>query len=197
MYSEGLQVDADNGNTGVVSWYHLPAGGTECGTVSHQGCLQQTERSAKEDRTAAVREHQRDHLRSLQVDQKYNILSTEIILNHANGLGPLSVILKTVSIGTERFSSPFPSPSSAARPKSRKSSKADVLAASGDEHMWTPSQADLGVLQHFFSSLPPAESPQRSSTSTQSEALSVIYLSIYLSFVIHVLSCVCPFSLHL
>lgn len=85
----------NNGNTEVVSWYHLPAGGTECSTVSHQGCLQQTERSAKEDRTAAVREHQRDHLCSLQVDQKYNILPTEIILNHMNGLGVRLIILKT------------------------------------------------------------------------------------------------------
>ncbi|XP_038593836.1 rho guanine nucleotide exchange factor 33 isoform X3 [Micropterus salmoides] len=49
----------------------------------------------------------------------------------------------------------------------RESSKADVLTASGDEHICVPSQSDLGVIQHFFSSLPHSGSPQRSTTSTQ------------------------------
>ncbi|KAM9345415.1 rho guanine nucleotide exchange factor 33 [Symphorus nematophorus] len=49
----------------------------------------------------------------------------------------------------------------------RKSSKADVLTASGDEHICVPSQSDLSVIQHFFSSLPNSGSPQRSNTSTQ------------------------------
>ncbi|XP_070697148.1 rho guanine nucleotide exchange factor 33 isoform X2 [Pempheris klunzingeri] len=49
----------------------------------------------------------------------------------------------------------------------RKSSKADVLAASGDEHICAPGQPDLSVIQHFFSSLPHGGSPQRSCTSTQ------------------------------
>ncbi|XP_029305832.1 rho guanine nucleotide exchange factor 33 isoform X2 [Cottoperca gobio] len=49
----------------------------------------------------------------------------------------------------------------------RKSSKADVLTASGDEHICVPSQSDLSVIQHFFSSLPHSSSTQRSSTSTQ------------------------------
>ncbi|XP_051275623.1 rho guanine nucleotide exchange factor 33 isoform X2 [Dicentrarchus labrax] len=49
----------------------------------------------------------------------------------------------------------------------RKSSKADVLSASGDEHICVPSQSDLSVIQHFFSSLPHSGSPQRSNTSTQ------------------------------
>uniref|UniRef100_A0A8C4ET44 Rho guanine nucleotide exchange factor (GEF) 33 n=1 Tax=Dicentrarchus labrax TaxID=13489 RepID=A0A8C4ET44_DICLA len=52
-------------------------------------------------------------------------------------------------------------------PHSRKSSKADVLSASGDEHICVPSQSDLSVIQHFFSSLPHSGSPQRSNTSTQ------------------------------
>ncbi|XP_018517182.1 LOW QUALITY PROTEIN: rho guanine nucleotide exchange factor 33 [Lates calcarifer] len=52
-------------------------------------------------------------------------------------------------------------------PHSRKSSKADVLTASGDEHICVPSQSELGVIQHFFPSLPHSESPQRSNTSTQ------------------------------
>ncbi|XP_049927726.1 rho guanine nucleotide exchange factor 33 [Epinephelus moara] len=49
----------------------------------------------------------------------------------------------------------------------RKGSKADLLSASGDEHICMPSQADLSVIQHFFSSLPNSGSPQRSNTSTQ------------------------------
>ncbi|XP_041645859.1 rho guanine nucleotide exchange factor 33 isoform X2 [Cheilinus undulatus] len=49
----------------------------------------------------------------------------------------------------------------------RKSSKADVLSAPGDEHICTPSQSDLSVIQNFFSSLPQSASPQRSTTSTQ------------------------------
>ncbi|XP_041645860.1 rho guanine nucleotide exchange factor 33 isoform X3 [Cheilinus undulatus] len=52
-------------------------------------------------------------------------------------------------------------------PHSRKSSKADVLSAPGDEHICTPSQSDLSVIQNFFSSLPQSASPQRSTTSTQ------------------------------
>lgn len=39
----------------------------------------------------------------------------------------------------------------------------------GDDHVGEPSQTDLGVIQHLFSSLPHSESTQRSSTSTQSE----------------------------
>ncbi|XP_044070879.1 rho guanine nucleotide exchange factor 33 isoform X2 [Siniperca chuatsi] len=50
---------------------------------------------------------------------------------------------------------------------STESSKADVLTASGDEHICVPSQSDLSVIQHFFSSLPHSRSPQRSTTSTQ------------------------------
>ncbi|XP_067466871.1 rho guanine nucleotide exchange factor 33 isoform X1 [Thunnus thynnus] len=52
-------------------------------------------------------------------------------------------------------------------PHSRKSSKADVLTASGDEHICVPSQSELSVIQHYFSSLPHSGSPQRSTTSTQ------------------------------
>ncbi|XP_028280104.1 rho guanine nucleotide exchange factor 33 [Parambassis ranga] len=52
-------------------------------------------------------------------------------------------------------------------PHSRKSSRADVLTASGDEHICSPSQTDLSVIQHFFSSLQHSGSPQRSNTSTQ------------------------------
>ncbi|XP_042358714.1 rho guanine nucleotide exchange factor 33 [Plectropomus leopardus] len=52
-------------------------------------------------------------------------------------------------------------------PHSRKGSKADLLSASGDEHICVPSQSDLSVIQHFFSSLPLSGSPQRSTTSTQ------------------------------
>ncbi|KAK2824550.1 hypothetical protein Q5P01_021725 [Channa striata] len=52
-------------------------------------------------------------------------------------------------------------------PQSRKSSKADVLTASGDEHICGPSQSELSVIQHFFSSLSHSGSPQRSTTSTQ------------------------------
>ncbi|XP_030298029.1 rho guanine nucleotide exchange factor 33 isoform X2 [Sparus aurata] len=48
----------------------------------------------------------------------------------------------------------------------RKSSKADLLTASGDEHICVPSPADLSVIQQFFSSLPHSGSPQRSNTST-------------------------------
>ncbi|XP_076599547.1 rho guanine nucleotide exchange factor 33 isoform X1 [Chaetodon auriga] len=49
----------------------------------------------------------------------------------------------------------------------RKGSKADVLTASGDEHICAPSQSDLSVIQHFFSSLSHSGSPQMSVTSTQ------------------------------
>ncbi|XP_053189256.1 rho guanine nucleotide exchange factor 33 [Scomber japonicus] len=52
-------------------------------------------------------------------------------------------------------------------PHSRKSSKADVLTASGDEHICMPNQSELSVIQHYFSSLPHSGSPQRSNTSTQ------------------------------
>ncbi|XP_039995640.1 rho guanine nucleotide exchange factor 33 [Xiphias gladius] len=51
-------------------------------------------------------------------------------------------------------------------PHGRKSSKADVLTAAGDEHICVPSQSELSVIQHFFSSLPHSGSPQRSTTST-------------------------------
>ncbi|KAE8281044.1 Rho guanine nucleotide exchange factor 33 [Larimichthys crocea] len=50
----------------------------------------------------------------------------------------------------------------------RKGSKADVLMASGDEHICVPSQSDLSVIQHFFSSLPHSGSPQRSNTTSTS-----------------------------
>ncbi|TNM99482.1 hypothetical protein fugu_012515 [Takifugu bimaculatus] len=49
----------------------------------------------------------------------------------------------------------------------RKCSTADVLMPLGDDHVGEPSQTDLGVIQHLFSSLPHSESTQRSSTSTQ------------------------------
>ncbi|KAK9541166.1 hypothetical protein VZT92_001231 [Zoarces viviparus] len=51
-------------------------------------------------------------------------------------------------------------------PHSRKSSRADVLSASGEEHICLPGQSDLSVIQHFFSSLPHGSSPQRSTSST-------------------------------
>uniref|UniRef100_A0AAV2JK67 DH domain-containing protein n=1 Tax=Knipowitschia caucasica TaxID=637954 RepID=A0AAV2JK67_KNICA len=47
--------------------------------------------------------------------------------------------------------------------QSRKSSKADVLAAAGEEHI---GQSELSVIQHYLSSLPHSASPQRSNTST-------------------------------
>ncbi|XP_047458153.1 rho guanine nucleotide exchange factor 33 isoform X2 [Mugil cephalus] len=52
-------------------------------------------------------------------------------------------------------------------PQSRKSSRADVSVAPVDEHICMPSQSDLSVIQHFFSSLPQSGSPYRSTTSTQ------------------------------
>ncbi|XP_008290414.1 rho guanine nucleotide exchange factor 33 isoform X2 [Stegastes partitus] len=52
----------------------------------------------------------------------------------------------------------------------RKGSKADVLTTAGDEHICTPSQSELSVIQHFFSNLPHSVSPQRSSTSTQTSS---------------------------
>uniref|UniRef100_A0A096MEZ2 Rho guanine nucleotide exchange factor (GEF) 33 n=1 Tax=Poecilia formosa TaxID=48698 RepID=A0A096MEZ2_POEFO len=52
-------------------------------------------------------------------------------------------------------------------PHSRKSSRSDVLASSGDEHICTPSQSELSVYQTFFPTPPQGESPQRSNTSTQ------------------------------
>ncbi|KAK2921643.1 hypothetical protein Q8A73_001128 [Channa argus] len=52
-------------------------------------------------------------------------------------------------------------------PHSRKSSKADVLTASGEEHVCGPSQSELSAItQHFFPSLSHSGSPQRSTTST-------------------------------
>uniref|UniRef100_A0A087XGX7 Rho guanine nucleotide exchange factor (GEF) 33 n=1 Tax=Poecilia formosa TaxID=48698 RepID=A0A087XGX7_POEFO len=57
------------------------------------------------------------------------------------------------------------------RSSSRKSSRSDVLASSGDEHICTPSQSELSVYQTFFPTPPQGESPQRSNTSTQSESL--------------------------
>ncbi|KAM8859335.1 rho guanine nucleotide exchange factor 33 isoform 1-T1 [Spinachia spinachia] len=44
----------------------------------------------------------------------------------------------------------------------RRSSRADVLSASGDEHMCVLGRSDLGAAQHFFC----GSSPQRSTTST-------------------------------
>lgn len=68
-------------------------------------------------------------------------------------------------------------------PESRKSSRGDVLTASVEEHAaCTASQADLSALQHFFCSLQHSESPQRSSTSTQSQCIhhpSIFCLPIY------------------
>ncbi|KAM9847996.1 rho guanine nucleotide exchange factor 33 [Aulostomus maculatus] len=52
-------------------------------------------------------------------------------------------------------------------PQSRKSSKADLLTASGDDHICMPGQSDLSIIQHYFSSLPNSGSPPRSNTSTQ------------------------------
>ncbi|XP_041866566.1 rho guanine nucleotide exchange factor 33 isoform X2 [Melanotaenia boesemani] len=52
---------------------------------------------------------------------------------------------------------------------SRKSSRTDVLTAP-DEHIYTPSQLELSVFQHFFSSFPHNVSPQRSNTSTQTSS---------------------------
>ncbi|XP_072293561.1 rho guanine nucleotide exchange factor 33 isoform X2 [Eucyclogobius newberryi] len=51
-------------------------------------------------------------------------------------------------------------------PHSRKNSKADVLAASGEDHICVPSQSDLSVIQHYLSSLPHNTSSPRSNTST-------------------------------
>ncbi|XP_069394860.1 rho guanine nucleotide exchange factor 33 isoform X1 [Paralichthys olivaceus] len=52
-------------------------------------------------------------------------------------------------------------------PHSRKSSKADVLTAPGDEHICVSGESELSVFQHFFSNLPHGGSSQRSNTSTQ------------------------------
>ncbi|XP_026209408.1 rho guanine nucleotide exchange factor 33 isoform X2 [Anabas testudineus] len=52
----------------------------------------------------------------------------------------------------------------------RKGSKADLLAASEEEHVCIPNQSELSVIQHFFSNLPHGGSPQRSATSTQTSA---------------------------
>ncbi|KAG7511645.1 rho guanine nucleotide exchange factor 33 [Solea senegalensis] len=50
----------------------------------------------------------------------------------------------------------------------RKHSKADVLMASGDEQICVPSQSELSVIHHLFSSLPHSgSSPQRGNTFTQ------------------------------
>ncbi|XP_027863306.1 rho guanine nucleotide exchange factor 33 isoform X3 [Xiphophorus couchianus] len=57
------------------------------------------------------------------------------------------------------------------RSSSRKSSRSDVLALSGEEHICTPSQSELSVYQSFSPTLPQGESPQRSNTSTQSESV--------------------------
>ncbi|KAM7408380.1 hypothetical protein PAMA_002210 [Pampus argenteus] len=54
-------------------------------------------------------------------------------------------------------------------PHSRTSSKADVLTASGDEHICVPGQSELSVNQHYFSSLTHSGSLQRSTTSTQNK----------------------------
>ncbi|KAM7385320.1 hypothetical protein PAMP_001408 [Pampus punctatissimus] len=51
----------------------------------------------------------------------------------------------------------------------RTSSKADVLTASGDEHICVPGQSELSVNQHYFLSLQHSGSPQRSTTSTQNK----------------------------
>ncbi|XP_037542940.1 rho guanine nucleotide exchange factor 33 [Nematolebias whitei] len=55
-------------------------------------------------------------------------------------------------------------------PRSRKSSRADVLTPPGDEHICTPSQSELSVFQHCCPTLPHSESPQRSNTSTQTSS---------------------------
>ncbi|XP_006784033.1 rho guanine nucleotide exchange factor 33 [Neolamprologus brichardi] len=52
-------------------------------------------------------------------------------------------------------------------PHSRKSSKADVLTASSDEHICVPSQSELSGIQHFFPNTQSSVSPPRSTTSTQ------------------------------
>ncbi|XP_014184678.1 rho guanine nucleotide exchange factor 33 isoform X2 [Haplochromis burtoni] len=49
----------------------------------------------------------------------------------------------------------------------RKSSKADVLTASSDEHICVPSQSELSGIQHFFPNTQSSGSPPRSTTSTQ------------------------------
>ncbi|XP_030012781.1 rho guanine nucleotide exchange factor 33 [Sphaeramia orbicularis] len=51
-------------------------------------------------------------------------------------------------------------------PHSRKNSKADVLSASGEEHICVPNPSELSVIQHYLSTLPHNGSPQRSNTST-------------------------------
>ncbi|KAM9804094.1 rho guanine nucleotide exchange factor 33 [Neosynchiropus ocellatus] len=56
---------------------------------------------------------------------------------------------------------------------SRKSSKVDALASLGDEHITMPSQSELSVIQHYFSSLAHSSSPQRSNTSTQTSTSDV------------------------
>ncbi|XP_071385717.1 rho guanine nucleotide exchange factor 33 [Centroberyx affinis] len=56
------------------------------------------------------------------------------------------------------------------RSKSRKSSKGDVLTASGEGHTCLPSQSELNVIQHFFASLSNSGSPQRSTASTQTSS---------------------------
>ncbi|XP_037322398.2 rho guanine nucleotide exchange factor 33 isoform X2 [Pungitius pungitius] len=50
----------------------------------------------------------------------------------------------------------------------RRSSRADVLSASGDEHICTAGLSDLSAVQHFLC----GSSPQRSNTSTHSESTS-------------------------
>lgn len=73
--------------------------------------------------------------------------------------------------------------------KSRKNSKADVLMASGDEHICVTSPADLSVIQHFFSSK--SESPQRSTASTQSEFLCARLFVFYLQYLFDTFDHVC------
>ncbi|XP_053730185.1 rho guanine nucleotide exchange factor 33 isoform X5 [Synchiropus splendidus] len=56
---------------------------------------------------------------------------------------------------------------------SRKSSRVEALAALGEEHVSVPSQSELSVIQHYFSSLAHSSSPQRSNTSTQTSTSEV------------------------
>ncbi|XP_053730182.1 rho guanine nucleotide exchange factor 33 isoform X2 [Synchiropus splendidus] len=55
----------------------------------------------------------------------------------------------------------------------RKSSRVEALAALGEEHVSVPSQSELSVIQHYFSSLAHSSSPQRSNTSTQTSTSEV------------------------
>uniref|UniRef100_A0A3P9IX51 Rho guanine nucleotide exchange factor (GEF) 33 n=1 Tax=Oryzias latipes TaxID=8090 RepID=A0A3P9IX51_ORYLA len=144
-------------------------------TSQLQGLLLELREGLQAALTELSELRRRDHdleekLQAHQTDADDKIMSLKNSLNtFKEELGVALFHIKEVSSrqrDTQRQVEVLQSEHVIALPHSRKSSRADVLTVA-DQHICMPGQSELSVFQHSFPTLPLSESPQRSTSSTQ------------------------------